>query len=413
MNGNCPGITDGAFLPSVLAFVDCQAQAIGAGGYQAMAAPGSPLSLMLTAMLTLFIAFFGFRMLFGETPGVRDGVVALVKIGIVLALATSWAAYRTLAYDVAFHGPAELVATIGSPAGIPGAGGRIADRLGQVDNALIELNRLGTGSRLLGTINTVRTVNGQQTALEEPVQEPGTIFGPFALGTARLVFLTATIAGFASVRLVAGLLLALGPLFIAFLLFEGTRALFEGWVRGMLAAIVGAVAVTILLGVELALLEPWLAQLIASRQTGQPIGGADTELLVVALAFALALLAGLGMSARLAMAFRMPPAWRSAFAGQAAQSPAAENNRSAIISGNITHVPSEEYSRAAAIAGAVASTQRREAAAGVATGAPSRTVAPGAARDIVVSPPSPLGQSYRRRTQGRISASVGRRDGRA
>ncbi|WP_204350118.1 type IV secretion system protein, partial [Serratia marcescens] len=69
-------------------------------------------------------------------------------------------------------------------------------------------------------------------------------------GTARVTFLTATIAAYASVRLVAGLLLALGPLFIALLLFEGTRSLFEGWVRGLVAAILGAVAVTILLGVE-------------------------------------------------------------------------------------------------------------------------------------------------------------------
>jgi hypothetical protein len=29
----------------VLGFVDCQAQAIGEGGYQALSAPGSPLSL--------------------------------------------------------------------------------------------------------------------------------------------------------------------------------------------------------------------------------------------------------------------------------------------------------------------------------------------------------------------------------
>ncbi|NWM00861.1 conjugal transfer protein TrbL, partial [Klebsiella pneumoniae] len=45
---SCPGITDGAYLQSVLDFVDCQAQTIGAAGYEAAAAPGSPLSLLLT-----------------------------------------------------------------------------------------------------------------------------------------------------------------------------------------------------------------------------------------------------------------------------------------------------------------------------------------------------------------------------
>ncbi|MBC9033001.1 type IV secretion system protein [Sphingomonas sp. JC676] len=409
MSGTCAGIVDGAFLPSVLGFVDCQAQAIGSGGYQALAAPGSSLSLMLTGLLTLFIAFFGYRMLFGQVPGVRDGVVALVKIGIVLALATSWAAYRTLAYDVVFHAPAELVDTIGAPAGLPGAQGGIAERLGQVDNALIELNRLGVGGRTLGTIDTVRTVNGQQVTVEAPVQEPSTIFGSSGLGTARLVFLTATIAGFASVRLVAGLLLALGPFFIAFLLFEGTRGLFEGWIRGIVAAIIGAVAVTILLGIELALLEPWLGQLIALRQADRSIAGADTELLVVALAFALALLAGLGMSARVAIAFRLPAAWRAAAGDPVAQLRPEEAMRPAVVGGP-ERQPSEQHSRAAAVAEAVAGAQRREVASTASAGAPGRTVGQGPTRDVAVATPTPLGQSYRRRTQGRVSASAGRRD---
>ena len=88
----CSGIADGAYLRSVLTFVDCQAQTIGAAGYEAAAAPGSPLSLLLTGLVTLFVAFYGYRLLFGDTPNVREGVLALVKIGIVLALATSWGA---------------------------------------------------------------------------------------------------------------------------------------------------------------------------------------------------------------------------------------------------------------------------------------------------------------------------------
>ena len=67
----------------------------------------------------------------------RDGVLALVKIGIVLALATSWAAYRTLVYDVALKGPAELAAQIGQPAGLPGAGGGLVHRLGYTDRAFV------------------------------------------------------------------------------------------------------------------------------------------------------------------------------------------------------------------------------------------------------------------------------------
>ncbi|WP_204275443.1 hypothetical protein, partial [Enterobacter hormaechei] len=87
----------------------------------------------------------------------------------------------------------------------------------QVDNALIALNGLGTGPN--GIATRARTdANGQPVAVTEANPEPASIVGPFALGTARVTFLTATIAAYASVRLVAGLLLALGPLFIALLL---------------------------------------------------------------------------------------------------------------------------------------------------------------------------------------------------
>jgi len=94
------------FVDSVLGYIDCQTQAIGGGGFGALAQPGSTLSLLLSAFLTLFVAFSAYRMLFGQTPGARDGVLALVKVGIVLALTASWPAYQALVYDVVVNGPA-------------------------------------------------------------------------------------------------------------------------------------------------------------------------------------------------------------------------------------------------------------------------------------------------------------------
>lgn len=100
--------------------MDCQARTIGEQGYLALSVPGSTGSLFLTSVLTLFVALIGYRMLFGEVPGVRGGVLALVKIGLVLALASNWQAYRTLLYDVTLYAPAELASAVGAPAGCPG-----------------------------------------------------------------------------------------------------------------------------------------------------------------------------------------------------------------------------------------------------------------------------------------------------
>jgi type IV secretion system protein VirB6 len=298
----CGGVADGAYLSSVLGFVDCQAQSIATYGFQAAAQPGSTLSLLLTALLTIFIAIWGYRLILGGIPGMRDGVVSVLQIGLVLTLATSWAAYRTLAYDLVLHGPAELASTIGTPAGLPGADGGLIGRLQGVDDSLIRLNAVGAGPTNMAT--RMSTANGTPTAITVVTNEPPTMFGPFALGTARVIFLSATIASFVSIRIAAGILLAVGPFFALLLLFGMTRSLFEGWVRGLVATMLGALGVSILLGVELALLEPWLATLIAKRQAGMAISGAPSELMVTMLAFGLALIGMLGMAARVALGFR-------------------------------------------------------------------------------------------------------------
>jgi type IV secretion system protein VirB6 len=399
------------FLQGLLSYVDCQAQSIGANGYEALAAPGSTLSIVVTGFLTLFVAFLGYRMLFGQTPTVRDGVLALLKIGIVLAFATSWAAYRTLVYDVALKGPAEMAAQIGQGAALPGAGGGLVERLGYSDRAFVALAILGTGD------TAVAQAQQANAAGEQAAPPPFANFDSFAVGGSRILYLAGAIGALASVRLIAGLLLALGPFFIAFLLFEGTRGLFVGWIRALAAAALGALGTSIVLGVELALLEPRLAELIALRTAERPIPGAAIELFVIALVFTLVLLAILIATARVALGFRLPDGWR----GAPARLAEAVRGDSARFATAPREPAAADRSRAAQVADAVAASQRRESAAaagGASTagaasdGQPSRRIgqhmpardAPAAAAAV------PIGQSYRRRTRGRISASAGRRD---
>ena len=55
----CPSVTTGGqVLAETLSHLDCQAQTLGSFGFQSLAAPGSPASLALTGLLTLFIAMF-------------------------------------------------------------------------------------------------------------------------------------------------------------------------------------------------------------------------------------------------------------------------------------------------------------------------------------------------------------------
>ena len=76
-------------------------------------------------------------------------------------------------------------------------------------------------------------------------------------------------------KIVLGLLLALGPVFVAFLLFDSTRGVFEGWLRAALAFAFMPLFATLALVLQLTLLEPYLLALVgyarpAARPTCRP-----------------------------------------------------------------------------------------------------------------------------------------------
>lgn len=417
MNGCAPLPPGSGFIQSVLAFLDCQAWSLGARGWQALAAPGSTLAILLMGFLTLFIALFGYRLLLGQGPDVRTGVIAFVKIGIVFALATSWGAYSTLVYDVVNDGPGQLATEIGTPSGLPGTGGDLVARLDGADRAFVALAVLGEG-------RPPPQLDASQPLVSNVPPQPYPGFNTYGIAGSRMLFLIAAIAGLGAVRLVAGLLLAVGPFFIAFLLFENTRSLFEGWIRVLAGVALAALGISIALAVELAMIEPWLSEILARRTADEWLPGMPVELLVVTTAFALIVLAMLYASAKTAFAFRLAPAWQAVTA-RAGRNPASEERRFAAAAVRGDAPPAEARSRAATVVDAVAATQRREAAhiavatnrnpgggAEAAAAGPAAAAAGGRASPASLAP-APLGQSFRRRTRGRVSASAGRRDHRS
>lgn len=311
----CPALSTGeAFLSALLRHIDCQAQTIGATGYQALADPGSPLAALLTGLLTIFVALFGFRMILGQAPSLRDGVMAVVKIGVVLTLATSWGAYRTVVYDVIVEGPSHLSGVIGRPAALPGAGGDLIDRLQAADGAILRLTDLGTGRG--------DAVSRPPPGRADPNQPPERTPLPDdpVLGWARVLFVSAAVAAAATVRVTAGVLLALAPLVAGLLLFDIGRGLFAGWARALVFTLLASMAVTLMLGVELALLEPWLTHVLRLREAKVITAAAPVELLILCLAFALALFGSLAILLRLAftvhLSITLP---RAPFAERAAE----------------------------------------------------------------------------------------------
>lgn len=287
----CPTILTGdRFLLRLIDHIDCQAQTLGSFGFQSLAATGSPTSAALTGLLTLFIALFAVRLLFGPTPAARDIVGDVLRVGIVLTLALSWPAYRVLVYDVVIHSPAEVAASISGPELAPGGAG-LAERLQNVDTGILALTTFGAGRTTGGLLEgDARSGGFRAIALNDDS----------ALGYARMAFLAGTIAPIVVLRLGAGLLLALAPLAAGLLLFEASRGIFAGWLRGLVLTTLGAMALTVALSVELAVLEPWLSDALRLRSLGYATPSAPTELLAMAVGFPLGTFGLLALMARVA-----------------------------------------------------------------------------------------------------------------
>ena len=391
-----PG-TGGAFLAEMLAHLDCQAQTIGASGYQALAAPNSPVALALGALLTIFIALYGIRLLLGSIPTLNDTVMVFVKIGIVLTLASSWAAYRVIAYDVVLKVPAEVFSSIGNATGLPGADGGFATRLQDVDNGILALTTTGSGRLEIASV--------PQAGSTASDMAPMVVADGFALGTARVAYLGSTIAALGIVRLAGGLLLALAPVFVGLLLFDATRFLFMGWLRTLVATALGGLAIAIVLSVQMAILEPWLANVLTQRAARIATIAAPVELLVITLAFAIILFGMIVVGMRIAWANVAPAMTMQRFRADAAP------REAQLPSSNHLNTPSPlalSPSRPLAIADAIAAAQQRDDGIGgwrslsVTTRMTGDRDGSTAARRV--SGMTPLGQSYRR-TASRVSAA--------
>jgi type IV secretion system protein VirB6 len=399
MTDACSAVGQGSgFVSSITDYIDCQAQTLGTGAWAALSLPGSTLQVVLTGFLTITIALIGYNLLLGANFTVRGVTLAFVKIGAVFALATSWPAYRTVVYDLVTDGPGQLVSEIGPHAGVVGSDGTLLQRLDLADHALVQLAILGPGFPPPNT---------------EVAPPPFGGFDAFALGGSRILFLLTAIGGLTIVRIAAGLMLALGPFFIAFLLFDATRSLFEGWVRVLAGAALATVGVSIALGLELALLEPWLSVAIARRMAGEALPTISTELFVIACLFAMIVGGALYGCARVARAFRLPSILRLDLTSPSAGSRPGSSSAIASAAGDSGTV-ARERTRAAAIASVMHSTTLRERAellGSAAGGAPVRrnvsargTSSEGDRRMI------PLGKSFSRRAGSRVSATAARRD---
>ncbi|MBI1682313.1 type IV secretion system protein [Caulobacter hibisci] len=394
----CPA-ADAPLVQGLIGSVDCQVHGLAQAGYAALAAPGSPVSTLLTVLMTVYVAFMGYRLVLGRgSLRIGDATIAVVKMAPVVALATNWALLETLAYDALFKAPAEL-------------GGLLLGKLGGEAGKADPYLRLQDAYDALQTAaqHFASRAGGRDSALQGG---PG--FAAFAANIGGLTMLLTSLGAVLACKVVLSVLLALAPLVAGLLLFETTRGLVEGWIKAMVALALLPMIATIGLALELAMMTPSLKAL-AALKTAQQFAPLDiapaVTVLVLSLVFAVVLTAAAIAVSVMAAGLKLP---REQRAGQGAASSADAGQAATQV---------EPLSRAAHVAAAAAAMTRREdqaaAAAATTTIGPRRLVVVSdrsAATPSTTSAPStataaaPLGASYRRPASPRRSAAGARRD---
>ena len=285
-----PPIGDG-LAARLLADTDCQSFGLVERGYTALSQPGGPVAALLTGLLVLAVAFFGYRLLLGRGLMLVDVVSLVIKIGVVLLLATSWEAWQAVAYDSFARAPVRIAAEMltGLNATDPITGLQAA--LDGLENASVGYRtRAGIASPLVG--------------------------GPAAAAMTLNVsgyFLTLSILGLLVVaRILLALLLAITPLIAGFILFDATRGMAARWLAAMVTTAIVPMFVLVLAAVELSILNPMITRLLSEQAAERFENEAVTPIGLVTIIFALSMLAAVWAGSKIASGIRLPGAAKPA-----------------------------------------------------------------------------------------------------
>jgi type IV secretion system protein VirB6 len=240
----CQQVMDGvgSGVAASLRAVDCAATATAQAAFGRLFGTDGALLPALTILLTLYVAFFAFSLITGRS---RLGISALtprmITLGLVLTFATSWIAYQGMVWNLAVGAPDQLAALL---TGVSGSATQVfAQKIDIVMARLVEAAGNGIA--------------------------PTSTYSPLGLmwlgGT---LFLLGTVGILVTAKIALAVLLALGPVFVVMALFQGTRGLFVGWLRGVVLLAIAPLFAVIGGSLMLELAVPLLSSL-APRMAGE------------------------------------------------------------------------------------------------------------------------------------------------
>jgi len=190
-----------------LAAVDCVTGQMAEQAFARLFQSGGALGPVLTIVLGLFIAFFAIALLLGRSRlNIGTLTPRMITLGLVLTFATSWVAYQSVVWNLAIATPDWLAGVLTGDTG--SATMTFAQKLDVV------------------FLSIQQATEGQDPDVSA-FSPPGMVW----LGA--MILLLGTVGVLVTARIALAVLIALGPIFVVMALFEGTRGLFVGWLKGV------------------------------------------------------------------------------------------------------------------------------------------------------------------------------------
>lgn len=286
----CPSSVDQGIVAGLIGTVDCHIRIYVQDSYRNLVGPDTVFAAAFTGLLTIYIALIGYQLLLGR-GGLRltDLPVMALKIGLILAFLTSWAAYQTVFFNLLFEGPRELLRVFIAPM-TQSSTTFNGDVYAGVETAYRQMTESAAAyARLAG--NQANLLQG------------GPALGSGLLWFASLTILLITVGLIIAAKIVLGLLLALGPLFIGLLLFESTRSFFDGWLRTTIAFAIAPLATHIFGAGMLLMMQPFLAALTQNVARAVFDMGPIMTLSLIVAVFAVVMLQAINIGAGIAGGF--------------------------------------------------------------------------------------------------------------
>jgi type IV secretion system protein VirB6 len=198
----------GAGIGASLRGVDCAANAMAQAAFNNLFANGA-MGTTLTLAMTLFVALLGFGLITGRTRlGLSSLTPKMVTVALVATFATSWLAFSAVFWNFAVLTPdwiaTKIMGTNGSATVI------FADKL---DVVMLSLMEASGGDAM-----------DANTSIFSP---------PGLLWSGGTMLLLGTVGVLATCKIALAILMGLGPIFILLALFDATRGLFVGWLKGV------------------------------------------------------------------------------------------------------------------------------------------------------------------------------------